>query len=266
VSRYNPRAKLTSEQNAKLDEFIALLAKDSLTSQQRQFCDEACLLRYLRARDYKLKKSHTLLKGTLQWREQYKPDQIRASDLKFEASSGKTVRHGFDKDGCPVIYITPARENSTDYAKNMKLLIHTFERAIESMPVGVEQMTWVLDFNGYTTKNAPPLSVCKDTISILSNHYPERLKAAIIVDPPKAFKLFYKIIRPVIPPVTKEKVFFAKGDEEKKQLMPKFFDMSQIEPRFGGTSSFNWVTEFENIWTKEIEAEEKRTREPVVHS
>jgi hypothetical protein len=256
------RDNLTAQQNVILDEFITLFNNENLTQKQRQFCDESCFIRFLKARDFKLKKAFVMLKSALTWREQYKPDDICPSIFQLEASSGKLFRRGVDKDGAPVIYITPARENSTDYAKNMKLLIYTLESAIASMKPGVEQMVWVLDFNGYTTRNAPPLGICKETLSILSNYYPERLKAAIVVDPPKPFHLFYTLIRPLVPPVTKEKVHIAKGEKDKKLVMSKFFaDMNEVEPRFGGTSGFDWNKEFSGIWQNEIETQVKR-KEP----
>jgi hypothetical protein len=252
----NIHSQLSGEQLALLEKFNQLLSSTTtLTKKQVQYCSDDCLLRYLKARDWDVKKAYTMIMNTLKWRDEFKPDEIQASELTFEASSGKTVRYGFDNTGCPVVYITPARENSTDYEKNMKLLVYTIERAIESMPEGVEQMIWVLHFDGYTAKNAPPLSICRETLNILSNHYPERLKSAILVDTPWIFNLLWKAVTPLIPSATKEKVYFVRGDDEKKKVMSKFFDLSQLEPRFGGSSTFSWISQFNEIWNQQIESD-----------
>jgi hypothetical protein len=91
-----------------------------------------------------------MLRNSLEWREEYKPELISAEDLREEASTGKMYRRGFDKSGRPVVYMSPGKENSTDYVRNVKLLIYTLERTVDSMPDGVEQMTWMIDFNGYS--------------------------------------------------------------------------------------------------------------------
>jgi len=41
------------------------------------FCSDACISRYLRARNWNVKKAAKMLKLTLKWREEYKPEEIR---------------------------------------------------------------------------------------------------------------------------------------------------------------------------------------------
>lgn len=48
-----------------------------LTGRLEQFADDACLMRYLRARDWNLKNSEKMLKESLAWRDSYKPEDIR---------------------------------------------------------------------------------------------------------------------------------------------------------------------------------------------
>ncbi|KAL9655638.1 hypothetical protein ABK040_002301 [Willaertia magna] len=146
----------------------------------------------------------------------------------------------------------PSRENSTDYEKNIKLLVYTVERAIDSMPEGVEQMCWVIDFNGYSTRNAPPFSVAKQTLSILNDCYPERLGSALLVDTPFIFNIFWRAISPFINPVTKAKINFVKGnDTEKAKQFSKFMDVAHLEKHFGGESDF--VYNHQEFWQNEIE-------------
>jgi len=42
-----------------------------------QFCDDACLRRYLEARNWNVDKAKKMLEETLKWRSIYKPEEIR---------------------------------------------------------------------------------------------------------------------------------------------------------------------------------------------
>jgi hypothetical protein len=59
--------ELTLQQQEALHAMQNEVAKLNLTPKQKQFCDTPCLLRYLRARDYNVKKAFKLLNGSLEW-------------------------------------------------------------------------------------------------------------------------------------------------------------------------------------------------------
>lgn len=69
-------------------------------------------------------------------------------------------------------------------------------------------MTWLLNMDGYTSRNSPPFSVSLETMNILQSHYPERLGLAIVTQAPTVFKMLWTAIGPFLDPVTKEKVRF----------------------------------------------------------
>ena len=117
----------------------------------RAFLTDECLCRYLRAREWKLKPAEKLIRGTVQWRAEYRVEDITPDDIyereqaqtlcslvvevRFlrghclvltfflvtspgcltEGMSGKNYLHGFDRAGRPVIYQRPRRENSKKY-------------------------------------------------------------------------------------------------------------------------------------------------------
>lgn len=99
-------------------------------------------------------------------------------------------------------------------------------------------MTWLLDYVGYTRSNQPPWKVSLSTLSIVQNHYPERLGRAVNFKPPLLFEIFWKAIRPFVDPVTKEKLVFLGGKmtmEEHSAEMEKYFDLKDIDECMGGT-------------------------------
>ncbi len=54
-----------------------------------QWLDDMCLCRYLRARDWDLEKAEVMIRGTLAWREDYKPEEITALDIEAQSKTGK---------------------------------------------------------------------------------------------------------------------------------------------------------------------------------
>lgn len=47
-----------------------------LSERSSQYASDACLRRYLRARNWNLKKAEKMLRESLEWRETYKPQEI----------------------------------------------------------------------------------------------------------------------------------------------------------------------------------------------
>lgn len=49
-------------------------------------------------------------------------------------------------------------------------------------------MTWLLDLEGYSRKNSPPIRMALQTLHILQNHFPERLGLAVCYQTPFVFE------------------------------------------------------------------------------
>lgn len=63
---------------------------------------------------------------------------------------------------------------------------------------------------GYSPRNSPPFAVTKQSISILQNHYPERLGHAVVAKPPCIFKLAWNALYPFLDAATCQKIMFVK--------------------------------------------------------
>ena len=48
-----------------------------LSGRSLQYCTDACLKRYLEARNWNVEKAKKMLEETLEWRATYKPEEIR---------------------------------------------------------------------------------------------------------------------------------------------------------------------------------------------
>lgn len=86
------------------------------------------------------------------------------------------------------------------------------DRSLESGDAQSEQRgQWVIvmDMLGYDSKNSPPLGVSIETLRIFQHHFPERAKRIIVLDAPRAFSILWRLVRPMIDPVTREKFLFT---------------------------------------------------------
>lgn len=258
-----PLDNLTTKQQETLEKFREMLEKErsKLTPLQTYYCfeDKYCFVRYLKARDFDIQKAFNLLKSTLTWLESpYKPYNLTAKQLWLEASPAKTYIKGVDKAGRPIIYLHAGRDFTKDPVTGLYLLVYNLIAASYRMGAGGTQMTWICDFSSYTTSSAPPLGVCKQAVEILSSHFPERLGLCLMVFAPKVFYWFYKLISPLIPPVTKQKIQFCKSTKPKEMraFFEPFVEVSQLEKKYGGDQEFKY--DHNEMWSKEVEHDLKR--------
>ena len=71
---------------------LSLLLPDSdpyQPNERKWIMEPECPARYMRAAKWKLEDGKKRIKGTIEWRREYKPDLISADDVKIENDSGK---------------------------------------------------------------------------------------------------------------------------------------------------------------------------------
>ncbi|CAL9215886.1 unnamed protein product [Arabidopsis halleri] len=209
-----------------------------LTEKSSEFCSDAAITRYLAARNGHVKKATKMLKETLKWRAQYKPEEIRWEEIAREAETGKIYRANCtDKYGRPVLVMRPSSQNTKSYKGQIRFLVYCMENAILNLPDNQEQMVWLIDFHGFNMSHIS-VKVSRETAHVLQEHYPERLGLAIVYNPPKIFESFYKMVKPFLEPKTCNKVKFVYSDDNlSKKLLEDLFDMEQLEVAFGGKNS-----------------------------
>ncbi|XWS21536.1 hypothetical protein CRYUN_Cryun30bG0062600 [Craigia yunnanensis] len=232
---------LTSEeQQAKINEIRRLIGP--LPEKLAIYCSDAAIVRYLTARNWNVKKATKMLKETLKWRAEYKPEEIRWEEVAHEAETGKIYRSNYiDKNGRTVLVMRPCCQNSKSTKGQIRYLVYCMENAILNLPQDQEQMVWLIDFNGFNMSHIS-VKVTRETAHVLQDHYPERLGVAILYNPPKFFEPFWAVVKPFLEPKTQNKVKFVYShDHNTKKIMEDLFDMEKLEAAFGGNddSGFN---------------------------
>ncbi|KAJ3146761.1 hypothetical protein HDU89_006016 [Geranomyces variabilis] len=173
------------------------------------WCDDACLLRYLRAVKWDVDAAAKRIESTLKWRHEYGPHRIDPTEVEPEAIHGKEFLTGFDLHGRPSLYLVPRKEHTKTYDRQLRYVVYNLERAIRAMPPGVESLNILIDYEGLSVFTAPPASQSKKVLQILGDHYPERLGKGFIFNPSWYLWAFFKIIGPFIDPITRSKIHFV---------------------------------------------------------
>ncbi|XP_039003435.1 phosphatidylinositol transfer protein 3-like [Hibiscus syriacus] len=223
------------EQEAKITEIRRLIGP--LPEKLAIYCSDAAIIRYLRSRNRNVKKATKMLKQTLNWRAEYKQEEIRWEEVAHEGETGKIYRANYaDKHGRTVLVMRPSCQNNKSTKGQIRHLVYCMENAILNLPAEQEQMVWLIDLSHISVR------VTRETAHVLQEHYPERLGVAILYNPPKFFEPFWKVAKPFLEPKTQNKVKFVYSDDvNSKKIMEDLFDMEKLECAFGGNgdSGFN---------------------------
>lgn len=191
--------------------------------------------------------AHLLTQDTLQWRREFKPEIIPPDEVAPEATTGKHVLNGFDRQGRPILYLRPGRENTKTSPRQIRYLVWSLERGINLMPPGQETLTIIVDFHGASLSTTPSLSTARHVAHILQNHYVERLGRAFVCHTPKFITAFFTALSPFLDPVTKDKIRFNHPD------MTEFIRPDQLDDQFpGGTYPYEF--DFNVYWPALVKA------------
>ncbi|MBA0824388.1 hypothetical protein Goarm_021063 [Gossypium armourianum] len=213
-----------------------------LSGRSAKYCTDACLRRYLEARNWNVDKAKKMLEETLKWRLTYKPEEIRWHEVAHEGETGKVSRANFhDHQGRTVLIMRPGMQNTKSAENNIRHLVYLLENAIMNLAEGQEQMSWLIDFTGFSLNTSIPIKVARDIVYILQGHYPERLAVAFLCNPPKVFEAFYKAIKYFLDPKTAQKVKFVyPRNKDSMELMKSYFDVEDLPGEFGGNGTLKY--------------------------
>ncbi|OIV92714.1 hypothetical protein TanjilG_25146 [Lupinus angustifolius] len=226
------------------DEKVAELrvAIGPLSGRSLKYCTESCLRRYLEARDWDVDKSKKMLEESLNWRSTYKPEEILWPEVAHQGETGKVSRSNFhDKLGRTVLIMRPGMQNTASPENNIRHLVYMMENTILNLLDGAEQMSWLIDFTGFSLSTNVPIKTARDIIYILQNHYPERLAVAFLYNPPRLFQALFKAIKYFMDSKTAEKVKFVyPNDKDTVELMKSLFDIENLPSEFGGKATLKY--------------------------
>ncbi|CAI7589578.1 hypothetical protein N7533_002970 [Penicillium manginii] len=246
-SKPQPPAKLTADQQTKYDIFLKTVsgwttipntaAKDAssspITDDERMWLTRECLLRYLRATKWNVAEAETRIKATLTWRREYGMEKLTPDYISIENETGKQVLLGYDIHGRPCLYLLPSKQNTEKSERQVQHLVFMLERVIDLMGPDQETLALLVNFSDTKSGQSASIGQARETLSILQNHYPERLGRALVINVPFLIWGFFKVITPFIDPLTREKLKF---NEDLREHVPP----SQLLKTVGGDVEFKY--------------------------
>lgn len=148
---------------------------------------DVILLKFLRARDFKVKEAFAMMKNTIQWRKDFKIDELIDEDLGDDLEK-VVFMHGHDREGHPVCYNVYGEfqnkdlynKTFSDEEKRRKFLqwrIQFLERSIRKLdfsPGGVSTIFQVNDLKNSPGPGKRELRLAtSQALQLLQDNYPE---------------------------------------------------------------------------------------------
>ncbi|CAN7118514.1 unnamed protein product [Brassica rapa subsp. narinosa] len=185
---------------------------------------DVILLKFLRARDFKVGDSLRMLEKCLEWREEFKTEKLTEEDLGFKDLEGRVAyMRGYDKEGHPVCY------NAYGVFKEREM----YERVFGDEEKINKFLRWrvqVLE-RGVKLLHFKPGGVN----SIIQDNYPEMVATKIFINVPWYFSVIYSMFSPFLTHRTKSKFVISKEGNAAETLY-KFIRPEDIPVQYGGLS------------------------------
>ncbi|XP_041457499.1 SEC14-like protein 2 [Lytechinus variegatus] len=212
--------------------------------------DDHCLLRFLRARRFNVKKAEDNFRRDLEWRIKNRIDSIHEwyeipeACLKYWPG-GAT---GLDKEGhvvwiCPLGNVDPKgllySVKAGDIIKTNISILERLqnEQKVISRKLGrhIEGVTFIVDLEhlnaGHIWK--PGMTVMTEVAALFEEHYPEIIHKMLIVRPTKIFPAVYFILKPFLSEGTRAKIKVLGGNW--RDVLLKHIDPEVLPAYWGGT-------------------------------
>ncbi|KAG7400991.1 hypothetical protein PHYBOEH_003581 [Phytophthora boehmeriae] len=184
--------------------------------------------------------------NTLEWRKENNIDDILVTphpNFEIIKKYYPQYFHGRTRDGLPVYYERPGkidlpalkREGLSidDLLRHYMYMTEYLWRVVEPNDSG--RSITVLDVTGIGMYDlgGEVLDFIKRASAFTGAHYPERSAHIFIINIPGWFNMIWRMVKPLIDPVTRDKVHMLKGSAILREL-ETFIDMESIPSDFGG--------------------------------
>ncbi|RID46104.1 hypothetical protein BRARA_I02787 [Brassica rapa] len=253
IEKESPEEEVKAEA---VDNDIELWGVPLLPSKEAEGTD-VILLKFLRARDFKVNEAFEMLKKTLKWRKEHKIDSILGEDFGEDLASAAYM-NGLDLESRPVCYnIYSVFGNEELYQSRENLLRWRFqlmEKGIQKLdlkPGGVTSLLQIHDLNNCPGLYKKELWVAiKNAIVALQDNYPELVSRNVFINVPFLFYAGSTLLSPFLTQRTKSKFVVTRPANVTETLL-KYIPAEEIPVQYGGFKRDD-DTEFSNEAVSEV--------------
>ncbi|KAG7965465.1 hypothetical protein I3843_08G003000 [Carya illinoinensis] len=158
---------------------------------------DVILLKFLRARDFKVKDAFVMIRNTIKWRKEFGIDALVDEDLGDEWEK-VVFMHGYDREGHPVCYnVYGEFQNKEVYAKAfsdeekrakfLRWRIQFLERSIRKLDFSPGGVCTIFQVNDLKNSPGPAKRdlrlATKQALQVLQDNYPEFVAKQSVLDP-----------------------------------------------------------------------------------
>ncbi|KAB2048798.1 hypothetical protein ES319_A13G134300v1 [Gossypium barbadense] len=210
---------------------------------------DVILLKFLRARDFKVKDAFTMIKNTVIWRKEFGVDGLLDEELGNELEK-VVFMHGFDKEGHPVCYNVYGefqnkelyQNTFADEEKRSKFLrwrIQFLEKSIRKLdfsPNGISTIVQVNDLKNSPGPGKRELrQATNQALHLLQDNYPEFVAKQVFINVPWWYLAFNMMISPFLTQRTKSK-FVCASPAKSSDILFRYIAPEQVPVQYGGLS------------------------------
>jgi hypothetical protein len=211
---------------------------------------DVILLKFLRARDFKVKEAFAMLKKTILWRKQFGIDGLIEQDLGCDSLEKFVYMHGVDKEGHPVCYNVYGefqnkqlyQDTFSDEAKRQLFLrwrIQFLERSIRKLDFSPGAVSTIVQVNDLKNSPGPAKwelrQATKQALQLLQDNYPEFVAKQVFINVPWWYLAVNKMISPFLTQRTRSKFVFA-GPSRSQETLLRYISAEQVAVKYGGLS------------------------------
>ncbi|KAI5017749.1 patellin-6 [Hordeum vulgare subsp. vulgare] len=216
---------------------------------------DVVLLKFLRARDFRVRDAHAMLLRCAAWRAEFRADAVLDEDLGFKDLEGIVAyMHGWDREGHPVCYNAYGVFKDRDMydrvfgdgdrlSRFLRWRVQIMERGVRALqlrPGGVNAIIQVTDLKDMPKRELRAAS--NQILSLFQDNYPEMVARKVFVNVPWYFSVLFSMISPFLTERTKSKFVIAREGNVAETLF-KFIRPELVPVQYGGLSR---ASELEN--------------------
>ncbi|XP_074273347.1 patellin-3-like [Silene latifolia] len=210
---------------------------------------DVILLKFLRARDFKVKEAFTMIRNTVRWRKELGVDELLDQDLG-DAYQKVLFTHGVDKEGRVVCYNVFGEFQDKEFYNNsfgdaekrdklFKWLVQFVEKIVRGLdfsPKGVNSFVLVNDLKNFPGFGKRDVSKIIDKfLVVLQDNYPEFVAKQLCINTSWWYVAYYWIYLTVFTPRSKSKFVFASPSKTPETLF-KYIAPEHVPVQYGGHS------------------------------
>ncbi|KAL8512857.1 hypothetical protein ACS0TY_019120 [Phlomoides rotata] len=210
------------------------------------------LLKFLRAREFKVAESFEMLKKTLQWRKDFKIDSILEEEFGADLAAAAYMS-GADREGHPICYnIFGVLDSEEIYKKTLateekreqflRWRVQLMEKGIQKLdfnPGCVNSLVQVNDLKNSPGPSKKEVRVAVNkAVALLQDNYPEFVAKNIFINVPFWYYAFHSLISPFLTQRTRSKLVFARAHKVTDTLL-KYIPIQEIPIQYGGIKREN---------------------------